>query len=81
MRIFPGPKSRIRQEPSSFLLFWSHFFPCFNNIEIVALVPVMCTYGMYTYGMYTYGMYTYGMYYVYFRNFSTEIFLTEIFLT
>ena len=27
----------------SFLLFWLHFFPCFNNIEIVALVPVMCT--------------------------------------
>ena len=26
----------------SFLLFWLHFFPCFNNIEIVALVPVMC---------------------------------------
>ena len=26
-----------------FLLFWLHFFPCFNNIEIVALVPVMCT--------------------------------------
>ena len=27
----------------SFLLFWLHFFPCFNNIEIVALVPVICT--------------------------------------
>ena len=27
----------------NFLLFWLHFFPCFNNIEIVALVPVMCT--------------------------------------
>ena len=26
-----------------FLLFWLHFFPCFNNIEIIALVPVMCT--------------------------------------
>ena len=24
-------------------LFWLHFFPCFINIEIVALVPVMCT--------------------------------------
>ena len=28
---------------NNFLLFWLHFFPCFNNIEIVALVPVMCT--------------------------------------
>ena len=27
----------------NFLLFWLHFFPCFINIEIVALVPVMCT--------------------------------------
>ena len=27
----------------NFLLFWLHFFPCFKNIEIVALVPVMCT--------------------------------------
>ena len=27
----------------NFLLFWLHFFPCFSNIEIVALVPVMCT--------------------------------------
>ena len=27
----------------NFLLFWLHFFPCFYNIEIVALVPVMCT--------------------------------------
>ena len=27
----------------SFLLFWLHFVPCFNNIEIVALVAVMCT--------------------------------------
>ena len=26
-----------------FLMFWLHFFPCFNNIEIIALVPVMCT--------------------------------------
>ena len=26
-----------------FLLFWLHFFSCFNNIEIVALVHVMCT--------------------------------------
>ena len=27
----------------SFLLFWLHFFPCFDNIEIVALDPVICT--------------------------------------
>ena len=27
----------------NFLLFWLHFFPCFDNIEIVALVPVICT--------------------------------------
>ena len=27
----------------NFLMFWLHFFPCFNNIEISALVPVMCT--------------------------------------
>ena len=27
----------------NFLLYWLHFFPCFNNIETVALVPVMCT--------------------------------------
>ena len=27
----------------NFLLFWLHSSPCFNNIEIVALVPVMCT--------------------------------------
>ena len=27
----------------NFLLFWLHFFPCFINIKIVALVPVMCT--------------------------------------
>ena len=27
----------------NFLLFWLHFSPCFNNIEIIALVPVMCT--------------------------------------
>ena len=27
----------------SFLLFWLHFFPCFNNIEISALIPVMST--------------------------------------
>ena len=27
----------------NFCLFWLHFFPCFNNIEIVALVSVMCT--------------------------------------
>ena len=27
----------------NFLMFWLHFFPCFINIEIVALVPVMCT--------------------------------------
>ena len=27
----------------NFLLFWLHFFPYFINIEIVALVPVMCT--------------------------------------
>ena len=27
----------------NFLLFWLHFFPCFINVEIVALVPVMCT--------------------------------------
>ena len=26
----------------NFLLFWLHFFICFINIEIVALVPVMC---------------------------------------
>ena len=26
----------------NFLLFWLHFFPCFINVEIVALVPVMC---------------------------------------
>ena len=26
----------------SFLLFGLHFFPCFINVEIVALVPVMC---------------------------------------
>ena len=25
------------------LLFWLHFFPCFINIEIVVLVPEMCT--------------------------------------
>ena len=25
------------------LLFRLHIFPCFNNIEIIALVPVMCT--------------------------------------
>ena len=27
----------------NFLLFWLHVFPCFDNIEIIALVPVMCT--------------------------------------
>ena len=27
----------------NFPLFWLHFFPCFDNIEIVALVPVICT--------------------------------------
>ena len=27
----------------NFLLVWLHFFPCFDNIEIDALVPVMCT--------------------------------------
>ena len=27
----------------NFLLFWLHLFPCFINVEIVALVPVMCT--------------------------------------
>ena len=27
----------------NFLLVWLHFFPCFKNIEIFALVPVMCT--------------------------------------
>ena len=27
----------------NFLLFWLHFFPCFINVEIVALVPVMST--------------------------------------
>ena len=27
----------------NFLLFWLHSFPCFINIEIVALVSVMCT--------------------------------------
>ena len=27
----------------NFLLFWLHFFPCFINVEIIALVPVMCT--------------------------------------
>ena len=27
----------------NFLLFCLHFFPCFNDIEIVALVPIMCT--------------------------------------
>ena len=27
----------------NFFLFWLHFFPCFRNIEIVGLVPEMCT--------------------------------------
>ena len=27
----------------NFLFFWLHLFPCFINIEIVAIVPVMCT--------------------------------------
>ena len=27
----------------SLFLFLLHFFPCFNNIEIVSLVPVICT--------------------------------------
>ena len=27
----------------SFLLLWLHFFPCFINLKIVALDPVMCT--------------------------------------
>ena len=27
----------------NFLPFWLHFFPCFINVEIVALVYVMCT--------------------------------------
>ena len=27
---------------NNFLLFWLDFFPCFINIEIVALVPVLC---------------------------------------
>ena len=27
----------------NFLLFWLNFFPCFINVELVALVPVMCT--------------------------------------
>jgi len=27
----------------NFLLFWLHFFPCFKNFEIVALIPVMFT--------------------------------------
>ena len=27
----------------NFLLFWLHYFPCFINVEIVALVPVMST--------------------------------------
>jgi hypothetical protein len=27
----------------NFLLVWLHFFPCFINIEIVSLVPVICT--------------------------------------
>ena len=26
-----------------FCRFWLHFFPYFNNIESIALVPVMCT--------------------------------------
>ena len=26
----------------NFLLFWLQFFPCFINVEIVTLIPVMC---------------------------------------
>ena len=33
----------ISLQSTAFFCFGYIFFPCFNNIEIVALVPVMCT--------------------------------------